>query len=211
MRLTIATALVLTVAASCQEAHTVTLQLGPTEDTLTVGFTCVQDADPTKLLAARAVRADGSARFAVVVDIIDLGGRLPGCRGEELLAACDGGRCTVTPRADGTRYCRDITLDASAITAAGNGNLTPMLTAIRTQLQMEAVTLDAPDHPVVIRSVGTTDSCATLADTFVADNLLGCAYSCPVQLDGVDDAIALSLDTLTRGCEREVRACAGFF
>ena len=42
------------------------------------------------------------------------------------------------------------------------------------------------------------------------DRLVGCAYSCPVQLDDVDGAIALSLDTLSRMCERDVRACSVF-
>jgi len=198
------------VVVGCQQAHVVTLQLGPDGDTLTAGFTCVEDADMTKLLASRALQGNGTARFSVVVDIVDLGGQLPGCRGEELLAACSPDRCSITPRPDGTRYCQDITLDASAITAAGNGNLTPMLTAIRAQLRVEPVTVDAPDAPVVIRAVGTTESCAELPASFDPDRLLGCAYSCPVQLDDVDGPIALSLDTLTRACEREVKACAGF-
>ena len=81
------TLLVLALAA-CQQTHTVTLQLGPTGDTLTAGFACVQDADPSKLLASRAAQPDGSLRFSIIVDVITLGGELPGCRGEELFAAC---------------------------------------------------------------------------------------------------------------------------
>jgi hypothetical protein len=200
----------LVVGAGCERDHEVTIQLGPSDDTLTAGFNCVQDADNMKLLAARALQPDNSLRFAVVVDVISLGGQLPGCRGEELFAACPAGTCTIVPRADGTRYCEDITVSAADVAAAMNGNLVPMLNSIRTQLQAQPVTLDAPDEPVLLRSVATTESCAAIPAEFDLDRLVGCAYSCPVQLDEVDGPVALSLDALTRACEREVKFCAAF-
>jgi hypothetical protein len=196
--------------AACEREHVVTIQLGPSDDTLTAGFNCVQDADTMKLLAARALQPDNSLRFAVVVDVISLGGQLPGCRGEELFAACPAGRCTIVPRADGTRYCEDITVSAADVAAALNEDSGPMLNSIRTQLQAQPVTLDAPDVPVLIRSVATTESCAAIPTEFDLTRLVGCAYSCPVQLDEVDGPVALSLDTLTRMCEREVKFCAAF-
>lgn len=195
---------------ACQDAHTVTLQLGPTDDTLTAGFACVQDADPTALLAGRAAQPDGGLRFSVVVDVITLGGELPGCRGEELFAACRDGGCEIVPREDGTRFCRDITVPASVVTAAMNDDLEPLLASLRSQLQAEPVTLDAPDVPVLLRAVATTEPCSAVATAFDLQELVGCAYSCPAQLDEVDGPIALSLDTLTRQCEREVKACAAF-
>ena len=196
--------------AACQQAHVVTIQLGPSGDTLTAGFACVQDADPTRLLAGRAIQPGGGLRFSIIVDIVTLGGQLPGCRGEELFEACGDGACEVVPRADGTRYCRDIDVDQAAVIAAMNNNLTPLLDAIRTQLREEPVTLDAPDVPVLLRAVATTESCDALAPEFDPTRLVGCAYSCPAQLDDVDGPIALSLDALTRQCEGEVRACAVF-
>ncbi len=202
--------LVLVLAAACQEAHTVTLQLGPTDDTLTAGFACVQDADPAKLLAARAAQPDGGLRFSITVDVITLGGKLPGCRGEELFAACGDGGCEIVPRGDGTRFCRDLTIAASAVDAAINDDLGPLLASIRSQLQAEPVTLDAPDVPVLLRAVATTEPCSANAADFDLLELVGCAYSCPAQLDDIDGPIALSLDTLTRQCEREVKACAVF-
>ncbi len=198
------------VLAACQQAHVVTIQLGPGGDTLTAGFACVQDADPTKLLAGRAVQANGGLRFSIIVDVVTLGGQLPGCRGEELFAACDEGACEIVPRDDGTRYCRDVDVDQAAVVAAMNDDLGPMLDSIRTQLREEPVTLDAPDVPVLLRAVATTERCDALADDFDLTRLVGCAYSCPAQLDEVDGPIALSLDTLTRQCEREVKACAQF-
>lgn len=202
----------LLVLAACQQAHTVTLQLGPSDDTLTQGFTCVQDADPTKLLAQRGFDpSTGELRFQIVVDVISLGGALPGCRGEELFAACkDMGTCAIVPRPDDRRFCVEIVVDAASVTAALNKNLAPMLASIRQQLQSGgAVTLDAPNEPVIIRAVATTETCNQI-DSFAFDALVGCAYSCPVQLDDVDGTIALSLDTLSNMCEKDVRACSVF-
>ncbi len=203
-------ALCILTLAACQQAHTVELQLGPTGDTLTAGFACLQDADPTRLLANRAVQPNGGLRFSIIVDVITLGGELPGCRGEELFAACGEGACTIVPRDDGTRYCREIEVDAAAVAAAIDDDLVPLLSSIRTQLRVEPVTLDAPDEPVLLRAVATTEPCGALGEDFDLGRLVGCAYSCPAQLDEVDGPISLSLDTLTRQCEREVKACAVF-
>ena len=202
--------LALVALLGCQQAHVVALQLGPSEDTLTAGFGCLQDSDPTKLLAGRALQPNGTLEFAVVVDVIALGGAFPGCRGEELFAACNAGECEIVPREDGTRYCRDIVVDAAAVAAAMDDDLGPMLDIIRAKLREEPVTLDAPDQPVVLRAVATVESCAAVPATFAPGELIGCAYSCPVQLDEVDGPIALSLDTLSRQCEREVKFCAAF-
>jgi len=202
--------LLLLAFAGCQQAHSITLQLGPTEDTLTAGFGCFQDADPAKLLAQRGLQQGGGLKFSIVVDVISLGGRLPGCRGEELAAACDDGACTIVPRSDGTRFCHEVLVDATAVTAALRDDLVPLLDSIRTQLRVEAVTLDAPDEPVLLRAVATTEPCDAVTAAFDPQDLVGCAYSCPAQLDDIDGPIALSLDTLTRECEREVKACAAF-
>jgi hypothetical protein len=198
--------------AACQQAHVVTIQLGPTQDTLSAGFNCVQDDNPMRPLVGRALQPDGTLQFSLVVDLVSLGGQLPGCRGEELIAACPEGTCSIVPRDDGSRYCRDVTVAADAVDAAMRGDFEPMLDAIRTELQMEPVTLDAPDEPVLIRAVATAEaSCASVVrDAFDETLLLGCAYSCPVQLDEVDGPIALSLDTLNRQCEKAVIACARF-
>ncbi|MBA2538199.1 MAG: hypothetical protein H0V17_01065 [Deltaproteobacteria bacterium] len=203
-------ALALLALACCQQAHVVTLQLGPSDDTLTAGFSCVQDADPSKLLATRALQSNGTLEFSIVVDVIGLGGALPGCRGEELFAACNAGDCEIVTREDGTRYCRAVIVDADAVDAALDDDLGPLLDIIRAELREEAVTLDAPDQPVVLRAVATTESCEAVPASFDPLELLGCAYSCPVQLDEVDGPIALSLDTLSKQCEREVKFCAAF-
>ena len=72
------------------------------------------------------------------------------------------------------------------------------------------MTLDAPDEPVLLAPSRQAEACNALSEEFNLNRLVGCAYSCPAQLDDVDGPISLSLDTLTRQCEREVKACAVF-
>lgn len=201
-------AALLLVIAACQKSHEVALQLGPNASTITAGFLCREDADPTKQLVERA-RTGETYQLSVVIDIVDLGGRFPGCRGEEIVAACNTkpGTCSLVRRADNTRYCEPVTFTHDDVSSA---DLKPLLAKIRSQLQIDAVTLDAPSQPVLIRAVATTESCDALPDTFDAAKLVGCAYSCPVQLDGIDGPIALSLDTLDTACERQVIGCALF-
>lgn len=202
--------------AACQQAHVVTLQLGPSEDTLSIGFVCREEPEPgmpgmmTPLLAQRAIQPDGRAEFSMIVDVITLGGVLPGCRGEELFSGCkQSGDCEVVPRADGTRFCRRVEVTADAVAAAtSDRDFAPMLQQLREQLQVEAVTLDAPDQPVLIRALATTEPCTP--EVLDVEELIGCAYSCPAQLDEVDGPIALSLDAIDDRCEREVKACASF-
>jgi hypothetical protein len=208
-------ALFLLSLAACQQAHVVTLQLGPSEDKLSVGFACREDPLPgmpnmmTPLLAARGIQPDGSLKFSMIVDVITLGGELPGCRGEELFSGCkDSGDCEIVPRADGSRFCVEIEVSQQAVTAAMADDLGPMLGEIRGRLDDEAVTFDAPDEPVMIRAVATVEPC--VPDELDFEQLIGCAYSCPAQLDEVDGPIALSLDAINDRCEFEVKACASF-
>lgn len=194
--------------AGCQRAHDVSIQIGPDDETLTIGFQCKQD-DGT-LLAERA-HVGGMYRFSVVVDVIDLGGRLAGCRGEELVKTCAvPGTCTVVPRDDGTRYCVDVVLPETIVHAGGQKDLIDLL---RPQLEAQVVTTDAPDRPVMLRAVATTEPCDTFRSSlapFDQARVTGCAYSCPVQLDAVAGPVALSLDSLNDRCASQVGVCAAF-
>ncbi len=192
---------------ACQRTHEVTVQLGPNDHALTIGFLCRQDADPGKLLGERA-RSGTAYTFQVVVDVIDLGGQLAGCRGEELIAACSSNACSVTPTT--TRFCHSIQVEAGDFQPANRAKL---LAQIHEDLRAAGpIISDAPDRPVLIRAIATTEAagCTTIPDQFDGDKLVGCAYSCPVQLDAIDGPIALSLDTLDDSCERVVRACAKY-
>jgi hypothetical protein len=202
------------VLAACQREHAVGLELGPSEGTLSIGFRCREQADPTKLLIQRAPLRNGRISITIVVDLIDLGGRVLGCRGEELLAACDpttGGTCGVTVAANPVRYCKEIEVPV------GNGDPMTVADNFLERARGAVITTDAPSYPVVVRAVATTESCATIQqssdgvdyDPLDPDLAVGCAYSCPVQLDEIDGSIYLSLDALTEICEPAVRHCAG--
>jgi hypothetical protein len=192
--------------AGCQKTHEVALRLGPNDTTVTQGFLCVEDADPSKPLVDRALVGE-TYTFRLVVDVIDLGGRLPGCRGEELVTTCKGGKCKIVKRSDGTRYCQEVTFSKAELAAS---DPRPLLLKIHDQLAMDAVTSNAPDRPVLIRAVATHQTCDQLDAPFVDSELIGCAYSCPAQLDAIDGPISLSLDVLDSSCEKEVRGCAKF-
>lgn len=198
-------------AAGCERAHQVTIELGADRDTLGLGFRCVDDQGVP--LVNRAVTG-GRLAFSLVIDLIGVGDTVPGCRGEEILAACPRAQdCpALVVSADGRRACRELSigppLDDPAV----------VLAEIAQALRGIVVTNDAPDRPVMVRAVATTERCDDrlvsptggtypLLDPALA---VGCAYSCPLQLDTVGGAVALYLDALDDRCEPQVRACAGF-
>jgi hypothetical protein len=194
--------------AACQRVHEVEIQLGPDDGTFTIGFQCRLDNGMPLVERAHV----GSVyRFSVVIDLIDLGGELGGCRGEELVRQCSSGACSVVPRADGTRYCVPVELPEALVRSM---NPRAILDAIRPQLAVEPITANAPDRPVLIRAVGTTQPCDELRNVPAAEHdparVTGCAYSCPVQLDAADGPISLSLDALDERCAQEVAVCAAF-
>lgn len=193
-------------AAGCEREHAVRIQLGPTPDGLTIGFLC-RDASGALIADNPRTRTPGGGvRFQVVVDLVDLGGQVPGCRGEELLAACGDGACTLAPTP--RRFCTSVEIARDELATAGRDAL---IERLRAALASEPVTRDAPEAPVVIRVATTSESCDSVQDgTLALDQVVGCAYSCPVQLDEVDGPIAVSLDTLDDRCVDEMRVCAAF-
>jgi hypothetical protein len=153
---------------------------------------------------AEAARAGDRFELSIVIDLIDLPG-FPGCRGEELVAACANGRCPFTPASP--RYCHTISFSASLVP----DQLGEAVRQMREQLAMHApVAADAPNGTVLVRAIATAQSCDEFETAFDETLLVGCAHSCPVQLDAVDGSIALSLDTLDDNCRTIVEACARF-
>jgi hypothetical protein len=201
----------LTITA-CERTHELKVLLGPDPVTPSQGFLCKQTASPNDYLIEKAVAGDGTIQFNMVVDVITLGGKLPGCRGEEIVTACKAGACKLT--AQSARYCVPIKFPTSL---ASDANRAQLMQSITQQLETQAIATNAPDGPVLIRAVATTQACdaVTTPQDGVYPSLdgsaaVGCAYSCPAILDDVDGPISLSMDTLTDQCEPTVRACAGF-
>jgi hypothetical protein len=206
-----AAALVLAGAvAACERDHRVKILLGPDDGTLGLGFKC-EDALGQPLVR-RALVGDRLV-FRIVVDLIGVGDAVPGCRGEEILRACprEADCPTLVVSDDGRRACAEVSIGQPFDEAS---TLEQVLAVLRTL----DITSDAPDRPVMVRAVATLERCD---DRLVSPQdgtyplldpaqALGCAYSCPLQLDAVDGAVALYLDALDERCEPQVRACAAF-
>jgi hypothetical protein len=205
--------IVASIVAGCTRERELQILLGPDPLTVSQGFQCTQDADPSKLLLQRPETFDGTmVRFNLIVDFLDLGGALPGCRGEELEAACKSRRCELIAPG-GERYCVPV-----AFGIALANDRVALMREITRQLRVRPITTNAPDRPVLIRAVATSQPCTPDVVTPVGGELVsldpalavGCAYSCPATLDSVSGPISLSLDTLDDRCELIVRGCAGF-
>ena len=194
------------VFGACTERHQVELALGPADPGLSVGFRCLQDGTDM-LMIARSLKA-GNLVFSLVVDVIDLHGKVPGCRGEELLTSCEGGGCSIPVAYNPVRFCRELVIPFI--------NVDTVRAALLEALQGAEIVHDAPDAAVLLRAVTTRQPCSEItganAGEYVdldVDLALGCAYSCPLQLDQTDGTVSLSLDTLSDRCESQVRLCAG--
>jgi hypothetical protein len=201
----------------CQDEHRVKLELGG-GGSISQGFLCRTDTALPGLSAGDFLferghdLITGDVRFSLVVEVTSLGDVLPGCLPEEILGVCRAdGAC---PRA--ARFCAPLSV------AGPRGKRLAMMTepeamAFVAQLgaALEAlppIFRDAPDGPVVVRAVASTDSCDQLAevDRFEVDGLMGCAYSCPVVLDELDGALRLGFATSEAFCAPEVRGCAAY-
>jgi hypothetical protein len=204
-----AVVLALAAAAACSPEHTVTLDLGVTgdPDRLPAGFACVRD-DTGELMMADALTGDELA-LTLVVDFLDMDGGVPLCRGDAIARWCeDHGGCLPIEIPGGVRYCTElrVTVDVGDPVASAN--------AFNAALSGAVVIEDAPDVPVMVRVVGTLQSCGEVErwsgagyPVFDPARVVGCEYSCPVFLDEVDELV-LSLDTFDQNCEQLVLQCA---
>ena len=197
--------LMLLALLGCERTHDVSIRLGPDDQSVTTGFQCRRD-DGT-FIGDIALVGD-RLKFNVVVDFIDLGGGVPGCRGEELVKTCkQRGACTLPTTA---RYCAPLDLPVALI---GQADQKQLIGLVHDQLVADgAITTDAPNGPLLIRAVATTESCAAITPghPFALAQVIGCAYSCPVVLDDIGGPVGLSLDVLDDHCEAQVKVCASF-
>jgi hypothetical protein len=230
-------AVIVVLVAACNDAHHVEILLGPDETTLSRGFTCFEEEAPAiprfeDLLLTRGTfvdhdpgpGVDGSLTFNIVVDFITLGDGVPACRGEEITRWCETHTCR--PVVVEPRYCQSVTINhivpADLLMAGGlEAFRVRSLPELYAQLRGYGdITENAPDESVIIRVVATNQTCASLTtpvggayppfDTAAGSpTLIGCASSCPVQLDTIKGTVELTLDGENKKCEPEVRACAG--
>ena len=187
---------------SCVETRSVSITFGSDGEGLD-GFMC-KDSSGAFLLSR--LPPDGHA--SLVVDFVRLGG-VPGCRTGQLIKWCATHECVPIQT---TRSCVDVTLPAPG--APREELRASLLASLRASGAKEALA-DAPDEFVIVRVVGTTQACDTLLPAASAELpafdkslLVGCAYSCPVLLDKVEQDLYLGFETLTGVCEQGVRTCS---
>ena len=165
------------------------------------GLSCV-DSSTGRVLAERGLTPGGGFAATVVLDYLAFDG-VPSCRPTQLLGWCGSRDCPVVHR-----DCAEVGLDAPLPPSAG-----AIQQALIDQLRARGpLTGDAPDGVVIARMVLTRQPCAELREivNYDCDALMGCVYSCPVQLDEVSGDVLLELDALSDGCtQTEVGICAG--
>ena len=195
-------ALVVLLLSACVETRSVSITFGSEGEGLD-GFMCKDSAGA--FLLSR-LPADG--RASLVVDFVRLGG-VPGCRTGQLIKWCATHECVPLQT---TRSCVEVTLPAPG--APREELRASLLAALRASGAKEALG-DAPDEFVIVRVVGTTEGCAALLPAgsnalpaFDKAQLVGCAYSCPVLFDKVEQDVYLGFETLTGVCEQGVRTCS---
>lgn len=188
--------------SSCVETRSVAITFGEEGEGLD-GFMC-KDRAGQSLLS----RLPPDGRASVVVDFVRLGG-VPGCRTGQLVKWCASHDCVPI---QSTRSCIDVTLPAPG--APREELRASLLAALRLSGAKEAIA-DAPDEFVLVRVVGTTQACDTLLPAgsdalpaFDKTMLIGCAYSCPVLFDKVEQDVYLGFETLDPVCEQGVRTCS---
>lgn len=199
---------------ACDRQRDIQVLFGPSVTDLSIGFQC-KDAMGEPLLKRAVVAGTGKARFQLVIDLIGVGTRLPGCRGEEIISTCGAtGQCQLQPPSVG-RYCETVELDVSDL-----GSEASILEQLRDQFhdtEAGRIIEDAPDVPLIVRAVVTLESCASVQrieqDSYqplAGADALGCAYSCPFVPDTVQGSIVLGLDAIDDSCETNMRLCARF-
>lgn len=201
-------ALLLVAVTACSVQRNVSLTFGSEGEGLD-GFMCRDQAG--QFLLDRAKDSDGGVRpGSLVVDFVRLGG-VPGCRTGQLMKWCSTHECKPLRH---TRACVPVTLPTSNM--AKREDLRAALLGAIKQAGNTGVLDDAPDEFVIVRVVGSLEACsaltpapeATALPDFDKAQLLGCAYSCPVLLERVEQDVYLGFETLTAQCEQGVRICS---
>jgi hypothetical protein len=198
---------------ACQVEHTVQLQLGDDPARISQGMLCRADGD---LLFERGHDlVSGAVELSLVIDVVALGDVLPGCLPEELRGVCrDAASCPIAARS--CQRLRVAGPTGRRLAELSDGERVAFVAALAAELRaLPPLFRDAPDGPVVVRAVATTEPCEQLRDpaatsAFVPTSLMGCAYSCPVLLDELDGALRLGFSTSEPACEPQVRGCAAY-
>jgi hypothetical protein len=187
--------------AACTKDNDIRLSFG---DTLRIplGFRC-KDADG-KALVQRGLTTPGrTLKVSVMVDFIGLEG-FPTCHLSDIVNFCEDHECRPITNPP-LRKCKELEKQLAAGEDA-QGALYDMLKG----LAGTVLTEDAPDQTVILRVAAAAQPCdEILASGFDTAELVGCVFSCPLQLDLVSGDVLLDLPAFNDSCEPQVDACAG--
>jgi len=200
--------------AACAVQHDVPLEIVGLDRGRPDGFGCrapsamgggpllTELVAPSFLPCAMSCAAGVCRTQAYVFDFVEVSG-VPSCRGSALVDWCNvPGQCHVA-----ARRCFDV--DACV---GGSSLATAMSVEAGLRAASGGVVLDSPPSgTVLVRVVGSAQSCADIvAGGITRNDVFGCAYSCPAQLDAVQGAVQLDLDTFDAECGALVYGCSLF-
>lgn len=198
--------LALVLLTGCNEVRQVRLTFGEEGEGLD-GFLCRQD-DGAYLLSRAVPAGGGPVPSSLVIDFIRLEG-LPGCRSGQLIRWCADHDCSVIPE---HRVC--IPAPLPDITGLPRAEAREEIREALRNLSGASVSTEAPDEFIIVRATATLQPCDELVPggaTLPAmheEELVGCAYSCPAELNAIEGDVYLGFDTLTEQCAQGVRVCA---
>lgn len=191
----------------CVEVRNVSVTFGEQGEGLD-GFMCKDTSN--QYLLQRLSQSGATVPTSLVVDFVRLGG-VPGCRTGQLVEWCRTHDCGPIPT---TRSC--VTVDFPAdVAGMERAQVRAKLRERIAAMSGTPIFADAPDEFVMVRVVASAQPCEQLLPQqgaplppFDANQLVGCAYSCPVLLDRVEQDVYVGFDTLVAQCEQGVRTCA---
>ncbi|WP_224367317.1 hypothetical protein [Hyalangium versicolor] len=198
--------LALMLLTGCNEVRQVRLTFGEEGEGLD-GFLCRED-DGTYLLSRAVPAGGGTVPSSLVIDFVRLGG-LPGCRSGQLIRWCADHDCSLIPE---HRVC--IPAPLPDITDLPRPEAREEIRQALRNLSGSSVSTEAPEEFIIVRAVATLQTCDVLAASGGAlpamdeEALVGCAYSCPVELNAIEGDVYLGFDTLTEQCAQGVRVCS---
>lgn len=200
------------------EPHPVKLTFGSNSQGLD-GFLCKDTQGKYTLDRLQPAYADGGtygpdaglAHASLVTDFVQVG-NFQSCRTSELIENCK------TPKkcspVQSTRVCTDIQLPYG-VTGMMREDVRALVAEQLKALKGHQVASDAPDGFVMLRALATAQTCGEVmplasGELPVLDKtkLVGCAYSCPLLFDQLNQDVYLGFDTLTATCEQGLKTCA---
>ena len=190
--------------SSCREdVRELTLVFG-TNKRVSDGIACPVDG----VFLIQSIWGAAAPGGCMVIDLVRTN-ETRGCRLSELFPACTDQDC-----APDLRYRVLLPLsNVGPMQMSGMMKPVPQLIDkwIEGQVHSQVVFDDAPQLLAIVRATIVRGSCDDIGDTtrFACADVVGCAFSCPIDIGTFEGEVVLDLDSLNdMSCQRDVLACA---